>query len=128
MLEILDSKRFLPHFYQREKDPGANSTDELSFQLDTDADYILTGFSLMSAQDSDNDTMPSNCEIKLHVENRALMNDWVNQRLFDAEGNFQLRWPVRIPAGTTVKIEFRDTSGGANTIEVVLVGYKDFGA
>lgn len=127
------SRNILPFWYNVVS-PALTSggTGQTVLTLQADSDFEL--FQLMGTctADLDTDFMPNNFSVQITDQStgRILMNNRISERQLcsPANGGAILRRGVIFPAQAVLLFDFLDLSGGSNTAQVTLMGYKHFAA
>lgn len=111
---------------------AGNGTDTKTINIAADADFELTYFLGSSSVDLDTDFMPNNFKVKITDQSsgRLLTSDYINQRNIcgPSNGTLYQRYPVIFKSLSEIVFDFVELSGGTNTVNFVMAGYKIFQA
>lgn len=128
-----------PYIYPGQTTLASGSTGQLQFQVASNFDFIMTGFSYVSSINSVG-LIPT-FDIQFLKNEHAIFFDYVPNdvfcgRMYETSTTpdtiysiglalwFKFDKPYRFEAKSNIIVNLRNTSGAANTIKISIGGYK----
>ncbi len=112
---------------------AGNAAGQVPLTMAADCAFELLGFVASCTADADADVIPNNFSVQMIDQStgRLMSNFRIPQRMFASSTYNSMcyeKYPIRFPANCTLLFDFLDLSGGTNTINIGLKGYKLYGA
>lgn len=130
---------FSPYYYTNSVAVAANSTAPITFNISSNYDFLLYGFSYKSSVNSVN--VISTFDIQIRSNDEQILNDFIPNEVFNGvmvetstapdtridngDKHFnKFDVPYFFTSNQTMIFDLRDSSGQTNTIQIIAKGIK----